>query len=302
MEVTVNLIYADHVDPRTVTAKHLVIAIGGAGDAGGAVDGLSRELAGEAGRPIGSFPTDEVANYLRHRPRITMTGGWLADYRPPTLTLHEGRDAEGDRFLVLSGPEPGLNWEKLADSVVSLVDRFMVEQVTVVMAVPMGVPHTRAITATLFASDQTMLPDHPELPWDVSMPASFPVMLGLRLEEAQVPVAGVALHVPHYLAEQDYPAAAMAGVDWVARLTNLKVSPTAELTEKDAAFAMMISQALQQNPPFAAMVGKLEAAYDEPGQPQLGVAAGQAGVPSAEEIGAEAEQFLRDLNQGEGTD
>ena len=71
------------------------------------------------GEVVASFDPDAIFDYRSRRPVLDVMDGRLCDLRWPELTLRHvavgGRD-----LLILSGAEPDLRWQELADDMVEL--------------------------------------------------------------------------------------------------------------------------------------------------------------------------------------
>ena len=99
-----------------------------------------------------------------------------------------------------------IRWPKMRLGLLQLGVRLVVS----VHGIPMAVPHTRPLGVTAHAT-------RPELvtlvnPWrgEIRLPSSATALLELRLGEAGLDAMGFVAHVPHYLAESDYPDASLA--------------------------------------------------------------------------------------------
>ena len=69
------------------------------------------------------------------------------------------------------------------------------------------------------------------------------------------------MHVPHYLAQTDYPAAAQALLEQVARTGSLEIPMTA-LTDAAAEIRSKIDEQVEASPEVAQVVTALERQYD----------------------------------------
>ena len=80
----------------------------------------------------------------------------------------------------------------------------------------MAVPHTRPITLTAHSNNRELITDH--TPWvgEVQVPGSVSNLIEYRMAKHGHEVVGFTVHVPHYLAQTDYPAAAQALLEQVA--------------------------------------------------------------------------------------
>jgi hypothetical protein len=101
------------------------------------------------------------------------------------------------------------------------------------------------------------------------------------------------VHVPHYLAQTDYPAAAAALLEQVAKTGSLEL-PISELTEAAADIRAKIDEQVEASPEVAQVVTALERQYDAfvAAQENRSLLARDEDLPSGDELGAEFERFL----------
>lgn len=68
------------------------------------------------------------------------------------------QDATGAPFLLLSGPEPDVEWERFAAAVRQIVERLQVRLSVNFHGIPMGVPHTRPVGITPHGNRTDLVP------------------------------------------------------------------------------------------------------------------------------------------------
>ena len=104
---------------------------------------------------------------------------------------------------------------------------------------------------------------------------------------------GFTAHVPHYLAQTDYPAAAEALLEQVAKSAALQL-PLEALTEAAAGVRKKIDEQVEASAEIAQVVEALERQYDAfvAAQQNRSLLAREEDLPSGEELGAEFERFL----------
>ncbi|MGJ6979126.1 PAC2 family protein [Aestuariimicrobium soli] len=286
------------VDPRTMRARTLVVTLTSFMDAGRAQAQFDQHvLASLPHERVAEFDLDQLIDYRGQRPPITFDHDHFTDYQPGRMVLHHLLDESGAPWLLLSGPEPDLQWERLARSVAQLVDQFDVQQVVLLSAIPMAAPHTRPVSVTRHASDPSLIPGNTPLFPRVQMSASFPSMLELRLSEQGYKVIGLTAHVPHYLAQADYPDATIALIRALSETTGhiiptTALALTAEQTRSQVAEEVRGSEEAQQ------LVESLEEQYDQVHEhrPRRGLAAAPEDLPDGDALAREAEAFLRAHN------
>ncbi len=272
----------------------LIHALEGFSDAGHAIrlaaqhlkDTLDTEL-------VASFAIDELLDYRSRRPLMTFKADHFTHYEDPELNLYAMRDSVGTPFLLLAGLEPDLRWERFITAVRLLAERLDVRRVVGLGTIPMAVPHTRPITMTAHSSDKELIADHQ--PWigEVQVPASASNLLEFRMSQHGHEVVGYTVHVPHYLAQTDYPAAAEALLAEVSRNASLQI-PLEALVTAGAEVLTKVNEQVEQSPEVAQVVAALERQYDAymAAQENRSLLASDEDLPSGEELGAEFERFL----------
>lgn len=273
----------------------LIHALDGFIDAGSAARAAREQMLRELPhRPLATFDVDGLLDYRSRRPLMTFVEDHWEDYPQPRLVLHEVTDTAGTPFLLLTGPEPDFHWERFVGDVRRLVDRFGVRLTVGLNAIPMAVPHTRPVGVTAHATRKDLVTDY--RPWigTVMVPASVGHLLEWRLGQDGRDAMGFAVHVPHYLAQTEFPAAAEALLDSVSRATGLAL-PTAALREAAQEVRAQVDTQVAESEEAQAVVSGLEQQYDAVvsarGREGL-LAAEGAPLPTAEELGAELERFL----------
>jgi predicted ATP-grasp superfamily ATP-dependent carboligase len=273
----------------------LVQALTGFIDAGGAVR-LAREhlLASLDPELIAVFDIDQLLDYRSRRPAMTFVEDHWEHYEEPLLAVHLLRDDSGTPFLLLSGPEPDLQWERFAAAVQALIERLGVRLTVGLNAIPMAVPHTRDTGVTAHATRPELITGYE--PWlqRVQVPGSAASLLEYRLGRQGHDAMGFAVHVPHYLVQTDYPAAAEQLLASVSRATGLLL-PTGSLHSAAEAVRGDIDREVARTDEARALVLALEQQYDARSGdgPDGGMLAADTGsLPTAEELGAEFERFL----------
>ncbi|MGI5054993.1 PAC2 family protein, partial [Streptomyces sp. JAC18] len=70
------------------------------------------------------------------------------------------QDATGAPFLLLSGPAPDVEWERVAAAVEQFVERLGVRLAVRFHGIPMGVPHPRPVRLTPHGNRPDLMPGH----------------------------------------------------------------------------------------------------------------------------------------------
>ncbi|MFN8085499.1 MULTISPECIES: proteasome assembly chaperone family protein [unclassified Microbacterium] len=287
--------------PPVPAGLPMVIVLTGFTDAGGAVSRMTDLFRDDLDpAPIVVFSADVLLDYRARRPSITFDGDHLLDYRPPRLELSLAHDALGQPFVLLSGYEPDFAWDAFSETVVGLAEGLQVSTITWVHAIPMPVPHTRPIGTTVSGTRSELTQAHSVWKPHTQVPATMGHLLELRLAEAGREVAGFVLLVPHYLADTEYPAAALAGLDSVSVATGL-VFDADEIRDENKEYLAKVDDQVEGNAELTAMLHTLEERYDSymAGSTLAQPIIHTGDLPSADELAAELERFLADRRDGD---
>ncbi|TQO21191.1 PAC2 family protein [Rhodoglobus vestalii] len=273
----------------------LVAGLTGFADAGGAVSQLSQYLLDTLERtPVVAFDNDALLDYRARRPTIYFDQDHLSDYRPARLELYLAKDELGQPFLLLTGYEPDFQWERFSAAVLRLVEKFDVKSTTWVHAIPMPVPHTRSIGVTVSGNRRELIDSLSVWKPHTQVPANAMHLIEFRLQELGHPTTGFVLLIPHYLADTEWPSAAVAALESVSAATGL-IFPTDRLREDGREFVAKIDSQVESNQELARLVGTLEERHDNYMQdnPMRSPLTDEDGeLPSADEIAAELQKFL----------
>ncbi|GIE92807.1 proteasome assembly chaperone family protein [Paractinoplanes rishiriensis] len=279
----------------------LVQALTGFVDAGSAIQ-LFRENVLEHldSRVVATFDLDQLLDYRSRRPPMIFVEDHWESYEAPSLALHLVKDQLGAEFLMLAGPEPDLQWERFIAALTALIERFGVKLTIGLNAIPMAVPHTRPVSVTAHATDQSLLGEHESWLQRVQVPASVGNLLEFRLGEKGHAAMGYAAHVPHYLAQTNYPAATELLIDSVSAGTGLAL-PTGELRQQARLVREDVDKQIAEDEQAGRLVASLEAQYDAfiRGREANLLADRSESLPTADELGAELERFLAEQTRDE---
>lgn len=284
-------------DREAAGAKVLLVCLGGFVDAGQTQRLLTSQLlAAHEHTTLARFAIDELYDYRGRRPPMIFEEDRWAGYEAPALDLYRIADDSGQPFLMLAGDEPDYQWERMVDATAGLAKHLGVELTVSVHGIPMAVPHTRPLGLTAHATDKRLLGQHQPVFGKVQVPASWSALYQYRLGERDQDAVGFAIHVPHYLSQAEYADAAVAGLAAVTRATGLVFSLT-ELTAKAGENREAIAKELEGSEEVTAVVAALEQQYDAfvAGQDRPSLLTQASDMPSADELGAEFEEFLRGM-------
>lgn len=283
----------------------MVVVLDGFLDAGNAAAIASRFLVAltegreglGSGPVVATFDVDQFHDYRARRPAMSFVRDHYEAYDAPRLVVRMLHDSGGTPYLLLQGPEPDNRWEAFARAVREVVERFGVTRVVSLGSVPMAVPHTRPVAITHHANNLDLITG--ESPWrgELRIPSSAQSLLEVRLGEWGHDALGFVAHIPHYLAQLDYPRASLVLLENVERAGRLTLDLSDVATEAESRESE-IARYLDDNDEVAEVVEALERQYDafeRAGEPGRSLLADDEPLPTGEEIGQQFEQFLAGL-------
>jgi hypothetical protein len=238
-----------------------------------------------------SFDVDQLLDYRARRPEMTFTTDHWSGYAAPQLAIHLVHDLNHVPFLLLHGPEPDVQWERFIAAVRHLVAELDVRLVIGLNAIPMAVPHTRPSTVIAHGTPVELVAAYPKWLPTVQVPASVGSLLEYRIGQDGTPACGFAVAVPYYLANLDFPAAAHTLVTSVASAGELSL-PSEALAGAAGVVRADVDRQIADNDEVTTLVQRLEQQYDDLANTRGGLLTDGARLPTADELGAEFENYL----------
>ena len=300
LDPTTLFTYERDIDARTLRGSTLLVTLEAYTDAGHAQALIEAHLKDALPhRLIGRLDLDQVHDYAGRRPEITLERDRFLDYAQPEILLTELTSPSDEPFFLLSGAEPSFQWERVAAAIRIIVEQLGIERIVLVQGFPAPMPHTRPLQVTAFADDPANIRAAKGLPASFRMKASFTSMLTVRLGQAGHPTVGLVAHVPQYLAEVDYPESAIALLRAFEEESGLTM-PIGALAPSARTAREEIEAQTAEAPQLQQLIGALEDNYDrtvlEGGDGHASEAPAEEALPSSEELAAELDRFLRDLD------
>lgn len=272
----------------------LVVMMHGWIDAANAAAGAMAALEERSDlQPVATFDSDTFVDYRARRPVMELREGVNTRLVWADIVLKAGTAPNGAPIVTLTGPEPDMNWKAFAAVVADLAARLGVRAMVALGAYPFATPHTRPVLLSVTSPSAELVGGLPYVRSTLDAPAGVAAVLEHALHDASIPAMGLWAQVPHYVSALGYPRSSAALLDALRPLAGVVVD-TSRLELEGAAQHARIEQLVQANPEHADMVRQLEDAFD------ASVAGPEADpmplgdLPSADELAAEFERFLRD--------
>jgi hypothetical protein len=276
----------------------MLALISGFSDSGSTISQLSQHFFSKlSSELIVSFSNDELLDYRSRRPALFFEKDHIEDYDAPMLGLYRMRDEAGKQFLLLDGYEPDFRWEAFSRAVLELAERFGATSFSWINAIPFPIPHTRPVGVTVSGNQSELIERYSEWKPQTQVPGNILHLIEFNLSKT-LPTTGFVLLVPHYLAENEVPAAALKALELISAATSL-VIPADDLRDRAAQFDAKLATQIADNQELAKLIATLEQGYasSDSGPARAPIASPRSEPPNAEQIAAELEQYLATMRR-----
>ncbi len=269
----------------------MVICLSGLFDAAGAAAEAVEWLSSKRTvATLASIDPDGFYDFTQHRPTVSLDELGNREIHWPTNEFFALQSPGANHDLVvLNGVEPDIRWRTFADLVLDVASTVGCDLVVTVGAFPEPIPHTR--TPAVFGSTTT-----PGLARRLGLsrpqyqgPTGVVGVLHETLDRHAIPAIAMRVGVPHYLGNARHPKSTMA---LLRHLEHVLGFPTRhdELAAEVAQWEGLHDRAVASDPQVIGYVRMLEREFDR---------RAEAMVPSADDLGAAFEEFLRDARSGD---
>lgn len=279
-------------DHRHLDSPVLVLGMEGWIDAGlgggGAMGHLLEAIPTDV---LASFDGDQLLDFRSRRPMVRISDGVLGGLTWPEIQLRVGRDPAGKDVLILTGPEPDMQWRAFVAAVVDLATGLGASLVVGLGAFPAPVPHTRSVQLAAVATDTDLAEKVGFMSGSLEVPAGIHAALQEGFGAAGVRAVGVWARVPHYVAAMPYPAASAALVETLATVGGLDLD-AAGLHQAAELARARIDDIIAASAEHAEMVRQLEASADAEADSDV-APINLSEIPTGDELADELERFLR---------
>ena len=281
----------------------MVALLSGFTDSGSTISQLSEHFfANLDNQLLVRFDNDQLLDYRSRRPILFFEKDHIESYEPQTLAIYLVEDETEQKFLLLEGYEPDFRWEAFADAIEYLVGELEVSSMTWVHSIPFPIPHTRPTGITVSGNRTDMIAKYSEWKPQTQVPGNVIHLLEYRLSKLGLPTAGFVLLVPHYLADNEVPSAAVTGLELISAATGL-VFPSDEIRERAGKFNKKVDTQIEENAELAKLVATLEQSYSSGSGPSRApIGKPQTPPPTADEIAEELERYLASMRRSDSED
>ena len=273
-------------DLGPLRAPVMLVALTGLFDiSGAATTALDQFAPADSAITIGGIDADPFYDFTQERPQVELDEGELRVIRWPEneFDIVRGR---GDRDLVvLVGVEPHLLWSTYSGCIVEVAQRLGCEAVVTVGSAAEGVPHTRTPQVAGSTTDPDLarrlgigLPTYQGVTGVVGV-------IQTDLAAAGIPSVSLRVGIPHYLMNAEHPQAVGALQTHLAHVLSVDAPEQGEAYADDVRkWRSLHDEVAEGDIQLQMYVKMLEHEFDR---------RAEAAIPSADDLGAQFEEFLR---------
>jgi PAC2 family len=251
--------------------------------AGAATQAVTAFTAADHAVTVGSIDPDPFYDFTQQRPHVSIDDD-VREIVWPTNEFILQRNLAHRDIVGLIGVEPHLYWRTYVDAIVVVADALGCEAVVTVGSAAEAIPHTRTPSVTGSTADADLArrlglvaPSYQGITGVVGV-------LQAELEARGVPSISLRVGIPHYLTNAEHPMATAALAHHLSHV--LDVPAEAELSDQIDRWRDVHDEIVAGDEQLQIYVKMLEAEFDR---------RAEAAIPSADDLGDEFEQFLRNL-------
>lgn len=269
----------------------MVVALTGWFDASGSATGALEWMLRERVAPVvASIDPDPFYDFTQERPEVWFDDDEVRQIRWPINEFRLARFPGGPHDLVvLSGVEPHVRWSTYCDCISALALRLGCELVVTIGANADAVPHSRVpIVVGSSTNDELVRRLGLSRPQYQGITGVVGV-LQQRLETLGLPGISLRVGVPHYLGNAQHPRSSAALLHHLEHVLGIPTDH-AELAAEIERWQSLHDEAVAEDAKASVYVRMLEHQFDQ---------RSEASLPSGDDLAAELEAFLKDLENPE---
>jgi proteasome assembly chaperone (PAC2) family protein len=273
----------------------LIAAFRGWNDAGDAASFAASHLARVwSAKKCASIDSEDFYDFQAVRPQVHLEDGLTRRITWPENDFWAAELSGLDRdAVVLVGTEPNLRWRTFSQLIVEAAEAYSVDLVLTFGALLADVPHSRPVHISGTAADEKLVERLNLQRSRYEGPTGIVGVLHESFAKAGIDSASLWAAVPHYLAVNPNPKAALALVSKAAELIGAPAD-VEELERASTVYEERVTEMVAEDDDVQAYVKLLEQRADEREAEELN----PEELPSGDALAAELEQFLRNRPDG----
>jgi proteasome assembly chaperone (PAC2) family protein len=233
---------------------------------------------------------DDYIDFQQTRPRVSLNDGQTREISWPEIEFFQAALPGNARDIVICiGTEPNLRWKAFTNEIADLAAGLGVDLALTLGGLLADTPHTRPVPVTGAAHDGELATRLGLRRSRYEGPTGIVGVLHDTLARRSVPSASLWAAVPHYIAANTNPAAALALVRQLEGILDVQLHPD-ELESAAEVFMRQIQQVLESDEETASYVRELERRDEDDDEDD-------EEIPTGDELAEELQRFLRERRE-----
>lgn len=238
-----------------------------------------------------SIDPDDYIDFQQTRPRVSLTEGMTREISWPDIEFFHAALPGGNRDVVICiGTEPNLRWKAFTNEIADLASELGVDLALTLGGLLADTPHTRPVPVTGAAHDGELARRLGLRRSRYEGPTGIVGVVHDTFARRSIASASLWAAVPHYIAANTNPAAALALVRQVEGILDVHLHPD-ELESATEVFMRQIAQVLESDEETAAYVRELERRDTDDDEDD------DDAIPTGDELAEELQRFLRERRE-----
>ena len=235
---------------------------------------------------------DDYIDFQQTRPRVSLNDGRTREISWPEIEFFQAALPGDTRDIVICiGTEPNLRWKAFTNEIADLAAGLGVDLALTLGGLLADTPHTRPVPVTGAAHDGGLATQLGLRRSRYEGPTGIVGVLHDTLARRSVPSASLWAAVPHYIAANTNPAAALALVRQLEGILDVRLHPD-ELESASEVFMRQIQQVLESDEETAAYVRELERRDEDDDEDE-----DDEEIPTGDQLADELQRFLRERRE-----
>ncbi len=235
-------------------------------------------------QPLASLEHEDFFDFQAHRPLVRMNEEGIREIIWPSIEFTYAQVPGAERDVVLlSGIEPSMRWPTFTKLILDVAHTTGVDLVVGFGALLAGRPHTRPVRITGTATTPELCTKFGMQPPRYEGPTGVLGVIADACRQDQLDAITLWGWVPHYLRDAPSPGTSLALLQRLSALADISID-LGELDGRARVHNEQVNEAVESDPDIRATVEALERQAD---------AEEITDVPSADDLVAEVERFLR---------
>ncbi len=242
---------------------------------------------------VGAIDPDPFYDFTQQRPHVTIdddvreivwpTNDFVLQRGGPGI---DGGAARRD-VVGLIGVEPHLNWRTYVDAIITVAVALGCEAVVTVGSAAEALPHTRTPPVTGSTATDGLASRLGLSPPTYEGITGVAGVLNAELEARHIPSISLRVGIPHYLMNAEHPMAVAALVRHLGHVLDLPTSEwmRGDISDQIESWRDVHDEIIANDDQLRMYVRMLEVDFDRRAEAQ---------IPTADDLGGQFEQFLRD--------